>query len=109
MTTPTLVTAVAWIPRGVAAKNPQTVKLEHTTIKELIESNALDEETSDTDVPEQDESKPKGLRGSAPKQEDVPMPDDPTDKFNMKNYDEEKSRQFYSNSIRIICVLAGQA
>jgi hypothetical protein len=39
-------------------------------------------------VPEEPEKK-KGLRGSA---KDVQMSEDPEDKFNMKNYDAEKSR-----------------
>jgi len=87
-TTTNFVTAVAWVPQGVAAKNPQTVKLEAATIKELIDSNAAAEETSDTDAPEENEQ--KGLRGSAPNP-DVQMSEDPEDKFNMKGYDEEKS------------------
>lgn len=81
----TFVTACAWILKGRASAIPQTVELEPSTIKELIESEGVEDETSDSDVEEK-----KGLRGSS-KDEEANTAQNPNDKFKMEEYDQEKT------------------
>ncbi|KAI6211329.1 SAC3 GANP Nin1 mts3 eIF-3 p25 and WD40 repeat domain containing protein [Aphelenchoides besseyi] len=81
------VTAIAWIGRGIASSEPQTIAIDPSTLKQLIDSGGGVDETTDSDVPEENEGR---ARGSAPKKESTPTdPSNPDDKYNMEDYDKE--------------------
>lgn len=63
------------------------VELESTTIKELIDSLNVDDETSDTDAAVEYKA---GLRGLSKKKE-AAAPQDSDDKFNMEDYEKEEA------------------
>lgn len=91
------VTAIAWIGRGVADEKPQTIQIEPSTLKELLDSGGGVDETTDSDVPPEPEEGGRA-RGSGAKRETTPtVPADPEDKYNMNDYDKEAVRCVYSS------------
>ena len=87
----TAVTAVAWIARGVASAEPQSVEIEQATLKELVESGGAGyDETTDSEAPAEGGRK-RGLRGSikADAEQSAANEKAGADKYNMDAYDEE--------------------
>ncbi|KAI6239012.1 hypothetical protein M3Y99_00632900 [Aphelenchoides fujianensis] len=83
------VTAIAWIGRGVADEKPQTIQIEPSTLKELLDSGGGVDETTDSDAPPEPAEGGRA-RGSGAKREATPTaPADPEDKYNMQDYDKE--------------------